>query len=137
MPIASRRASKLRFMLNPDGGPTSFNLSSKKAGGSVAYIEGPGGPNWPLDKYVRFRYHVSVGSGPGKGVIQCWIGDTLVLDEHGLNIYPVNSGSGAEMSPYFSNGFTFGYWNGGVAEDIAMKIDDFKVWDRDPGWGAA
>lgn len=128
--------SKMRFMVNPSGGPTAFNVGSTPVGGGGTYVSkavAGGGDALRRGRYTRFRYHVNAGSGPGQGVIKAWIGDKLVFHETGLNIYPTG-GSDTPFAPYFEAGYLWGAANSGFEEATAIYEDDIAFYTSDPGW---
>ncbi len=127
--------SKFRFLANPSGGPSSYNLGTSNVGGTATYVS-PGiassGTALLRGQYTTFRLHVKVGSGPGEGVIQAWIGSALIFDQSGLNLYP--EGGTDTPAPYFEAGYLWGAANSGFEEATQIFEDNFKVYTADPGW---
>jgi hypothetical protein len=83
-----------------------------------------------LGQWLRVRQHYRLpdDDSAANGVIQIWVGDTLEVDESGLDTQ-------AGSSPYYWNaGYLLGWANSGFTAKTYLWIDDVAFYDRDPGW---
>ena len=126
--------SRFRMMISPNGQGTTFNVGSTEAGGSTTYVPGVGDSGDVLirGQYTRWRLHIDIGTQAGEGVLQMWVGDTLVFNESGLNIYP--TGGSDPFSPFFDNFYLWGATNLDYPVDTTIYEDDIRFYDEDPGW---
>lgn len=78
-------------------------------------------------RWVRMRVHVKAGNGDG--IIELWRDSTLVYSIQNYQHY-FSGGNN-----YWRHGYLMGWSNSGFSELTDFYIDDFKVYDKDPGWG--
>lgn len=124
--------SNLRCIENMDGSGTSFEIDDPYypmigSGGVVT-----------LGEWTRVRVFVDTGTvGDDNAVIKVWINDTVTHSQTG--ILNTEHGSGPTYAPgnskfYWNRGYLMGYTNGGYDAQTDYHIDDFAVYDSDPGW---
>jgi len=86
-----------------------------------------------LNQWFRVRVHVRYPSGGGgqNAALQMWIGDNLVIDNGPSQLSDMVYNSSA---PYWNAGYLLGWSNSGFDQTTNIYIDDFKIWDSNPGW---
>lgn len=82
-----------------------------------------------LGQWNEVKIHLQPGSS-GDGLIEVWLNDVLKYRLTGVDYWPTGG-----AAPYFRRGYLMGYTNGGYDELTVFYIDNFKVFDADPGWG--
>lgn len=84
----------------------------------------------PLFKgqWHRIRIWQDTGTeGDDNAAFKVWIDDALFFDFSGI----ANTGNN---NFYWDAGYLMGYSNGGYDEQTDFHVDDFKIYDTDPGW---
>jgi hypothetical protein len=83
-------------------------------------------------EWVRFRHYSRAATGPGieDGEYKFWINDTLTIHAPSHNLYETDTADWR----YWAGGYIFGWANAGFDEDTYIYVDDFRVYDSDPGW---
>lgn len=77
-------------------------------------------------QWLLTRIHIKVH--PTDSVIEAWVDGTLQYRRTGTGLW-------TGVRDFIRNGYLMGYSNGGYTDVTVFYIDEFKVWDTDPGWG--
>jgi len=81
-------------------------------------------------QWLQIRVHARVADfGQADGVIQLWKNGTMVLNAQGLDWYDSTG-----RADFLLNGYLMGWSNSGYSEATNIYIDDFKLYDTNPGW---
>jgi hypothetical protein len=67
--------------------------------------------------------------GKENGVVIVWIDGKIAAQNSNIPLYDA---SGAQH--FLRNGYLLGWSNGGFDQDTPVYIDDFKIYDANPGW---
>ena len=80
-------------------------------------------------RWLRLRWHFRLASGPeaSDGAVRLWVDDVLKVNLADKPFFGTNGN-------WFSTGYLMGWANSSYGETTDFYIDDFKIYDRDPGW---
>ncbi len=80
--------------------------------------------------WQRVRIHFRRSSGPTSldGVYEAWFGNTLKWRTQKWAMWT------SDGNNYLRNGYLMGWANSGYSEETVFYIDDFKAYDKNPGW---
>lgn len=98
---------------------------------SVSPLISPTGPV-KIGQWNRIRFHFKAASGAGidDGAYHWWVNGDLIL-RRAYNFWP-DSNLAADAT--FTGLYLLGWANTGFDEQTKFWIDDFSVFDADPGW---
>lgn len=81
-------------------------------------------------RWMRVRAHAKVATmGQSDGVVELWKDDALVCRNAGLPFYDATGAAN-----YLASGYLFGWSNSGFTETTHIYVDDFRIYDANPGW---
>ncbi|HTY05032.1 MAG TPA: hypothetical protein VMC86_00820 [Gemmatimonadales bacterium] len=114
--------------------PNGTDITNGDAG---SYHYGIFDPMTVAGSWHRLRYHVRAATPNGSGgysengTFQVWFDDSLIVQSKPTyviytTISPANN--------LWRNGYLMGWANAGYTNNTSFYIDDFKVWDVNPGW---
>ena len=87
--------------------------------------------------WTRMRFHFKTTSAPGAadGVFEVWAGDTLVYQKTNADMSVLTGGGlDGHYPATLKNGYLMGAANGYFDVDTTFYIDEFKIYDTNPGW---
>ena len=141
---------------NSSGGSYMIGQMSHNGSGSIALIrDGVGGTTGSVivvDPFIKnssgmivpgnwaqIRVHIkSASSANGQdGISQIWINGDIIFNKTDLNYWFAQGYSGPAIpQPEFHNGYILGATNADFVESTIFYLDDMKMYNSDPGWGA-
>ena len=79
--------------------------------------------------WIRVRWHAKLATSEQAedGEIQLWQDGELEVDFQNLDFY-------GDQTEFFDQGYLFGWSNSGFDEETTFYVDDFTIYDSDPGW---
>lgn len=82
-------------------------------------------------EWIRIRVYIKLADyGVGNGIIKVWKNDALVIESTNEHLYPLDE----ERWNYLSQAYIMGAHNAGKDVATAIYMDDFKIYNGDPGW---
>jgi hypothetical protein len=83
-----------------------------------------------LGKWVRIRLHFKIASrGKTDGIVRVWQNDALLAERTDLPLYTRDITRNG-----FTEGYVWGWSNSGYSQDTFIYMDDFTIYDANPGW---
>src|SRR3990167_5171063 len=81
-------------------------------------------------QWNRIQWHGKLASADniGNGLIELWVNNVLKVSVANRDFFPLLN------PPYFTDGYLMGAANSGYTETTNFYIDDFKIYNTDPGW---
>ena len=90
-------------------------------------------------QWSQIRVHLKAASSAGatNGVSELWVNGALAYQKTNGDFSNLNGGQLNGIYPaLLHNGYLMGYTNGWYSVNTTIYIDDFKIYDTDPGWNA-
>lgn len=80
-------------------------------------------------RWVQIRAHFKLADiGKSNGIVRFWVDGKLVIDERSVAVYSTNG------LHYWDQGYLLGWANSGFNENTPVFVDDFVIYNRNPGW---
>jgi hypothetical protein len=101
-------------------------------------LGGQGGGNWRpaftdalRGRWTQIRVHMKLASSDGAtdGMLQLWADGVLKIDKRGLAWH-----AGAGKNNFFATGYLMGWSNSGYTQTTSFFVDDFRIFQQNPGW---
>ncbi len=79
-------------------------------------------------KWIHIQMYARVGNSTDTGIWEGWVNGVLKWRSGNFSIYYPGGNN------YFLNGYIMGWANSGFSNETNFYIDNFKIYDQNPGW---